>query len=58
VIFQRRDGFLWYAGELLTVEDGDTLREPAEVSGIYGAADAAEHAALVGITWFGEAISN
>jgi len=58
VIFQRPDGFFGYAGDKLTTEDGDTFWEPAEMSGIYETANAAEYAALADVAWLHNNISN
>lgn len=58
VIFQRPDGCFGYVGERLTTEDGYTFWEPAEVSGIYETALAAEQAALAEITWLSGKIPN
>ena len=58
VIFRRPDGLFGFAGERFTEEDGDAFWEPAEISGIYDSAEAAESGALAEITWLAGKASN
>jgi hypothetical protein len=51
IIFRRPDGLFGFKGERFTEEDGHQFWEPAEASGIYESAEAAERGALAEITW-------
>ncbi len=51
VIFRRPDCLFGFAGERFTEEDDDSFWEPAEQSGIYETAEAAERAAVAEIDW-------
>jgi hypothetical protein len=58
VVFRRPDGLFGFAGERFTEEDGYAFWEPAEASGIYESAEAAERAAIAEITWLAGKATN